>query len=502
MKRTTSLMLALMTGPLHAATFVVDTTSDANLPACSVAVADDCSLRGAITAANALAGAHRIEFAIPPTDAGYQAATQHWRIAPATALPSLEREIVIDGFTQPGATPNTNPVGFPIGHVIKIELRGQSNLLGLTALPSARLTVRGLALNGWQRAIFLFAPGPHRVVGNYIGTAVDGITAVPNTGGIAPAGDTTIGGNTGADANVIAANRDGGIVMQQQVTRLRVQGNFIGVGADGATVPGRQYYGLQLVGAFADTLIGGDAQTERNVISGNEYSAIYASGQGVAAPNAPHARIEGNYFGVSAVGTTPVGNGINPSSPSQPQPTILVFRADTCGVSITRNLIAHGGAAGVQIGTCREAPVLDNVFLDNRGLPIDLSAGSNADGHTADDADDVDAFGGNRLQNRPEVISLLAVPANDELRLTLRVDTAPANATYPLRIDIYRDDAMGLLPVANETYTLADAQQPREFVLPLSLVGERIAVQATDAAGNSSELRFAGPLFGDGFEGD
>src|SRR5262245_44970378 len=45
----------------HASSFVVDTTSDANLTACTVA-ANDCSLRGAINNAVANSGADTITF--------------------------------------------------------------------------------------------------------------------------------------------------------------------------------------------------------------------------------------------------------------------------------------------------------------------------------------------------------------------------------------------------------------------------------------------------------
>ena len=49
---------------LTAATFIVDTTSNATLSACTGAPAD-CSLPGAVAAANSLAGADSIQFNIP-----------------------------------------------------------------------------------------------------------------------------------------------------------------------------------------------------------------------------------------------------------------------------------------------------------------------------------------------------------------------------------------------------------------------------------------------------
>ena len=63
--------LLLNTAASLAATFTVDTGSDLALSACLDAVPADCSLRGAITAANATPDSDRIEFDIPDTDASY-----------------------------------------------------------------------------------------------------------------------------------------------------------------------------------------------------------------------------------------------------------------------------------------------------------------------------------------------------------------------------------------------------------------------------------------------
>jgi len=88
MSRTLVALACLALSPLaSAATFIVDTTSDAVLDTCDAGNPDHCSLRGAIGLANASADADTITFAIPETDPGYQSASAHWRIAPATAPP-------------------------------------------------------------------------------------------------------------------------------------------------------------------------------------------------------------------------------------------------------------------------------------------------------------------------------------------------------------------------------------------------------------------------------
>jgi CSLREA domain-containing protein len=85
-------------------TFTVTKTADTNDGTCDA----DCSLREAITAANTLAGTDTVAFNIPTSDPGYMTSTATWRIQPTTALPTITDPVIIDGYTQPGASPNTN----------------------------------------------------------------------------------------------------------------------------------------------------------------------------------------------------------------------------------------------------------------------------------------------------------------------------------------------------------------------------------------------------------
>ena len=177
---------ALFAWSLHAnaAIFEVDSTSDSLLSACTAAAAD-CSLRGAITAANATAAEDTIRFSIPSTDSGFQAATQHWRIdVSSAALPAIAEALIIDGYSQAGAMPNTNtPLQGGSNAILKIELRNSTGSNAVNGIDGTSnnfnlpLVVRGLAIHSFQSQIQLGGGLAQRVEGCFLGTTIDGTQA-------------------------------------------------------------------------------------------------------------------------------------------------------------------------------------------------------------------------------------------------------------------------------------------------------------------------------------
>jgi CSLREA domain-containing protein len=513
MLRLSIFLLLLAPTLVRAATFTVDTTSDAALDACTAAP-DDCSLRGAIGAANALAGSDRIEFDLSDLDAGFQPATAHWRIALGSELQNTGA-LEIDGFSQAGAQRNANAALEPVGHTLKVEIRGpnSSNVNCILAIGS--LTVRGLVMNNCNQAIFMFEPGPHLVEGSHLGTDVTGLLAPsPNRFGVALGGDATIGLGTPASANVIAGNLRGGLVQFRAMTHLRIQGNIIGPNASLTTTPGVQDYGVHLLGPFPDSLIGGPTPEEANTISGNAFNGILVSQQPQSVGGAASLRIQGNIIGTGIDGI-PLGNGYNSGSPSQTLPTIQIGNLGHCRIAIggtgegEGNLIAYGANAGVAVGACWGAAILGNSFLGNRRQVIDLATSNNFDGPTLNDVGDGDGSGtdpfgaslGNRYQNMPALVGEARDALADSLTMSLRVDSATTAQAYPLRLDFYARDELDMLTtVQTETYALADAQQVRDYVLTLSAFERGGGITVTDAEGNTSEMLLFGDLFSDGFE--
>ena len=106
-------LLLVTSEPAHAAdTFTVDRSDDPDLDTtptaggCTTATANDCSLRGAINAANNTSGADTINFNIPGSgvktiQVDGDDTTQ------AIDLPVITEAVTIDGYSQPGASPNS-----------------------------------------------------------------------------------------------------------------------------------------------------------------------------------------------------------------------------------------------------------------------------------------------------------------------------------------------------------------------------------------------------------
>ena len=141
-----------------------------------------------------------------------------------------------------------------------------------------------------------------------------------------------------------------------------------------------------------------------------------------------------------------------------------------------------------------------NEFIGNRRIAFDNVTGGGNTGATANDPNDADD-GGNRLQNFPEITLPPGFDpeGSDSVLLQYRVDTALANAVYPLTVHFFRGACGGgrreLL--ASDTYNNGDAQQLRNFTLTAADGGNvlPLVAMAVDSAGNTSEFS---PMVGEG----
>ncbi len=126
------------------AALVVNSTAD---PGNGICDATECTLREAITTANGNSNQQSIDvisFAIPDTSG------QAHKITLASPLLLIDEPMLIDGYTQAGATPNTDATGVGSNAVLKIEIAGgafhffelSSSAIGITLRGQHRWRVR------------------------------------------------------------------------------------------------------------------------------------------------------------------------------------------------------------------------------------------------------------------------------------------------------------------------------------------------------------------------
>ena len=109
-----------------------------------------------------------------------------------------------------------------------------------------------------------------------------------------------IGGTTTAERNVISGNNASGIFASAGSNNT-IQGNYLGLNSLGTGDIGNGSHGLQI--RTADNQIGGSNPDEGNVISGNGSTGIT-----IASAGADGTQIQGNLIGTDASGSFAVRN--------------------------------------------------------------------------------------------------------------------------------------------------------------------------------------------------
>jgi uncharacterized repeat protein (TIGR01451 family) len=339
------------------------------------------SLRQAILDSNAApppAGStNLIEFNIPTTDPGYNAASQSWTIAPQSSLPTVTAPAFINGYTQTGASPNTNPPGQGKNTILNIELNGGSApvlLNGLT-ISAGNSTVSGLVINGCNIGIDLTGSGGDTIAGNFIGTDVTGKQrAGSNTGlELDSVGNVTIGGTPPGAGNVISGNLVG-ILSQQaapKATKDLVEGNFIGTDVTG-TQSAYQTNGVELANDSGDT-IGGTTAAAGNLISGNTFHDISV---GLGSQVSTDTVIQGNDFGTDVTGTSVLSNSFWASGGAAVE---LIGSGNTIGGAAAgaANIIADNGYNAVEVAQGTGNLISHNAIFGNTPGGIKLDSGAN-----------------------------------------------------------------------------------------------------------------------------
>jgi hypothetical protein len=346
-----------------AATFTVTTTSNAGAG----------SLRQAMLDANAAAGADAIVFNIP-------GAGPHV-ITPVTALPTITGTVTIDGFTQPGSSPNTLVVGNDA--VIRIEIADTVRIAN-----ASNVVLRGLAI--WVASggdIVRFDGGSTGVTttggiveGCFIGFAADGVT-VPGTStraigilrsGGGQVGGFRIGGGLPAQRNLISgANGELINIIGLNLPGTVVQGNYLNTNRAGTAAAG--FAGAAGIATQSSLTIGGLAPGEGNVIARGRV--------GISAFFAPGLIIRGNMIGIGADGLASLGHtGDGISLFNGTLDAVIdgnTIGANAIGIQVNGNASATivGNRIGVGAdGVSARGNTGDGVLIANSPIPTPLAS--------------------------------------------------------------------------------------------------------------------------------
>lgn len=225
------------------------------------------------------------------------------------------------------------------------------------------------------------------IQGNYIGVDRSGMRRMANHkmgvnlgspfGGSNNSHDNMIGGTAGVSVggactgscNVISGNDWSGVFISGNTGgNNQIVGNFIGPGVSGGHNLGNKQDGVGIVDS-SNNKIGGPAAAARNLISGNGYNAVVIVGVSSGT------RIEGNYLGLGTdTGCMPNGE------------TGVTMRGGT-NTAVLTNSIDCNGKLGIDIGPDRVSmndagdrdggpnntqnfPVIDLITRDNTGLQL------------------------------------------------------------------------------------------------------------------------------------
>lgn len=280
------------------------------------ATADDgsCTLRAAMREANNTGRSPvRITFEIPGPG-------PH-TIEIESPLPHLNNGaagVEIDGFSQPGSAPNTDPLVDNATRLIEVVGQGPDGIKGFV-IAGSNNTLRGLVIHGFRIALRINGADDNAVLGSIIGLRADGsfhdpsdqfptyrsIDGSPCIDVSAGASGNEIGRPGAEHRNVISGCPEKAITMYGSgTTGNTVQNNIIGLDPTG-TERRPSAFGIDLNFGASENLIGGEGAQEGNVISGNVNAAVEIS-HGIDTVD--------NVVSGNLIGTDPSGNSASPET--------------------------------------------------------------------------------------------------------------------------------------------------------------------------------------------
>ncbi len=376
-----SILILFFCTAVWSAEFRVNSLADDTDGSCD-ALPDDCTLREAFQAANAMAGADDIVFDQLPGSGPV------WRIVLTSALPVItDTGTTVDGWTAPGFT------GTPI-----IELEDSTGISDGLRIIGSDTRIRGLSFLGFNNQINVPTSTSQRVIiqGNHFGTdsAITQINGANN--GLALLGSFHL---VGTDGNGVDDAIEGNLFVGH-TTAVFINGALGGFDSVDNRISGNRFGLDQMPNQFGvvlnanvvrGTIIGVDDSSTDNLNDANTFT--YNTGSAIW-NNGTETGIRGNYIGVEPDGITPGGNGAHGILISNGQNHVI--GGDE---TVLQNHISNNGGNGMLV-SAQVARVLvqDNRIRDNQELAIKFSTTSTP--RSVPDVLDVDT-GPNELQNYP-----------------------------------------------------------------------------------------------------
>ncbi len=200
------------------------------------------------------------------------------------------------GTNPAGTVASANDVGIIISDC-------PNNDVGGTGGSSTRNIISGNTSDGVR--ITGSGASSNEVIGNYIGTDVNGATDLGNGYNgvvIVGAADNTVGGLASGKRNVISGNNTNGVgITGSGATNNQVMDNIIGLDATGSVGVGNYQYGVYILDVPGNT-VGGSTVGTRNIISYNEIGVMISGG------SASGNQIRGNYIGTNLTAQSAMRN--------------------------------------------------------------------------------------------------------------------------------------------------------------------------------------------------
>jgi hypothetical protein len=315
-------------------------------------------------------------------------------ISPVAFLGVNNGPVVIDGYMQSGSSLNTLAVG--TNAVPGVIIDGSNEAGGSVLDIAAPALIRGLAIvNGQNAGVRFLNVNDSRIEGCFVGVGADGSSDQGNdTAGILTTESTgvTIGGPARGQRNLISHNGLRGIV--DTASNTRIYNNLIGA-TEGNASSGNSLDGIFSNGVSA--IIGGDEPEFGNTISGNQNAGV---------------RIDGN-AGVQVHGNSIVANG--------------TLGIDLSPVGVTPNDAddADSGANSLQ-----NFPVITQASVE--GGSLTLTAVLDVPDDKIGDSYSIRAFAnedcdgsGHGEGARMLGVSEVEIPVGETLELTIDADVAP-----------------------------------------------------------------------------